>query len=246
MEAAWKLGLSQHRISSCCFGNQEHVSIRGIRYEIRHANLEPKVQAYEDWKPAVIPSSTCQIPDLMVSNHGRVWSKSQRHNYVTYGSLDNHGYRVVSKGGRRHYVHRLVAAAFLGHPCSPELGVNHIDSDRANNHVENLEYTTGSQNLRHSYRQGRKSKGAAKAVQARRLTPEGPWLDFESIREASFHTGLCSRKISSRLCEGLSTGLATGGASWEFRRKEAEELEGEEWRPVVLEGARAPMKHNQT
>lgn len=64
------------------------------------------------------------------------------------------GYLTVwlSRDGvvRAHSTHRLVAAAFLGlDPTSPE--VNHIDGDKSNNHLTNLEWVTRSRNVAHSY-----------------------------------------------------------------------------------------------
>ena len=45
-----------------------------------------------------------------------------------------------------HYVHRLVAAAFLGDPTGLE--VDHLDGDRTNARVTNLEIVTGAENRR--------------------------------------------------------------------------------------------------
>lgn len=49
-------------------------------------------------------------------------------------------------GMSSHYVHRLVAAAFLGDPSGLE--VDHLDSDRTNAKVTNLEIVTGTENRR--------------------------------------------------------------------------------------------------
>lgn len=45
------------------------------------------------------------------------------------------------------YVHRIVAASFLG---PSELDVNHINGDKSDNRIANLEYVTKSQNMRHA------------------------------------------------------------------------------------------------
>lgn len=61
----------------------------------------------------------------------------------------------VKREGRKHtyYVHRLVAEAFLGAPsdCNE---VNHLDGDKSNNHISNLEWTTHSKNLQHAVANG--------------------------------------------------------------------------------------------
>ena len=51
-------------------------------------------------------------------------------------------------------VHRMVAETYIENP-EGKGEVNHIDCDRANNVVENLEWCTHSENMRHGYRVGR-------------------------------------------------------------------------------------------
>jgi len=61
------------------------------------------------------------------------------------------GYKQVWLGGRdgeNHYVHRLVAFAFLGPPPSDRHQVAHWDGDKANNSVANLRWATRSENNR--------------------------------------------------------------------------------------------------
>lgn len=67
-------------------------------------------------------------------------------------SKDQKGYLMVNlykdgKGNTRR-VHRLVAEAFIDNPkCLPE--INHIDEDKKNNAVSNLEWCTSSYNKRY-------------------------------------------------------------------------------------------------
>ena len=64
--------------------------------------------------------------------------------------------------GRTCQVHRLVALCFIPNlDGKPE--INHIDGNRSNNAVSNLEWVTGSENMLHNYRVlGRHSNGGVK------------------------------------------------------------------------------------
>ena len=75
-----------------------------------------------------------------------------------YGELDKDGYRRVNvrKNGelRKHkFVHRLVAECFLP-TYSEKLVVNHMDCDKTNNSVSNLEMLTSGDNTRHAIANG--------------------------------------------------------------------------------------------
>lgn len=62
----------------------------------------------------------------------------------------------LSKNGVvvRKAVHRLVATAFIPN-INNSSSVNHIDNNGSNNIVENLEWCSHSENMKHSYKQGR-------------------------------------------------------------------------------------------
>jgi hypothetical protein len=82
-----------------------------------------------------------------------------------------HGHTV-----KHAYIHRLVAEAFIPNPHDlPE--VNHIDCDKSNNQITNLEWCDRRWNLQHSYDHGLKRIGENHG--AARLTEE----DVREIRK---------------------------------------------------------------
>lgn len=67
--------------------------------------------------------------------------------------LNGGGYWAVSLRGKNRLVHRLVATAFIPNPAGKPQ-VNHIDSNRQNARLENLEWATASENVKHGYNAG--------------------------------------------------------------------------------------------
>ena len=87
-----------------------------------------------------------------VSNKGNVKSLTRYKKKLT-PHFDKDGYKYVKlkhKGKSTHArIARLVASAFI--PTNDNsLQVNHIDFDRTNDNVENLEWVTAKQNVKHS------------------------------------------------------------------------------------------------
>ncbi|TAL42380.1 MAG: hypothetical protein EPN91_08350 [Salinibacterium sp.] len=68
-----------------------------------------------------------------------------------------HG-RGQGKAMKKVSVHRLVALAFHGPPPTPKHEVNHKDTNKKNNAANNLEWMTKSQNAKHAYANGCRSK----------------------------------------------------------------------------------------
>lgn len=69
----------------------------------------------------------------------------------------NWGYLTVelfkNKKGKTYKIHRLVAEAYIPNPDNKRC-VNHIDCNKQNNNVENLEWCTYSENLKHAWDNG--------------------------------------------------------------------------------------------
>lgn len=94
-----------------------------------------------------------------VSDAGRVRSCARqfcRVARIMAGTVSGNGYAVVSlrKPGQRQqkrYVHRLVAAAFVGGDGDE---VNHIDGAKLNNGWQNLEWCSHTANMAHAWDSG--------------------------------------------------------------------------------------------
>lgn len=83
-----------------------------------------------------------------ISNFGRVLN--QKTNSLIKQHLDRYGYKYVTLSkGKKEKVHRLVAKAFIPNPENKPT-VNHKDEIKENNHVDNLEWFTVSQQNKYS------------------------------------------------------------------------------------------------
>lgn len=111
--------------------------------------------------------------DYQISTKGRVWSSKT--NRILCQNLKSKtcpylAVCLLSNGKQKTYpVHRLVAETFLTREQG-KCQVNHIDGDKTNNDITNLEWVTRSENDRHAFRIGlRKTESSRinKAIQSR-------------------------------------------------------------------------------
>jgi len=120
----------------------------------------------------------------------------------TFINLNKHGVK------KQYLLHRIIAMSFIPNPINkPE--VNHIDGNKLNNNIENLEWCTSSENQKHAYKTGLQigtwigktgkmhpvSKGVVK------LSFDGVEIDrYDSVRDAANSINIDESYIS-RCCK---------------------------------------------
>lgn len=143
-----------------------------------------------------------------ISNHGRLKSfKELREGRVLSNVNRKGGYFSIVLGRNNKIerctrIHRLVAETFLDNPNNlPE--VNHIDGNKQNNRVENLEWVTRKQNAEHAMKTVpgfieamRRYNQVERPNPIIQLTLDGEYVAMHrNGKEAAKATGVCQRNI---------------------------------------------------
>lgn len=153
-----------------------------------------------------------------ISSYGDVISYGQNKKKILKGTSDKKGYLRVrlsmndNKYSRK--IHRLVALAFIPNPDNlPE--VNHKDGNKANNHVDNLEWSTGKQNVKHAVDNGLvKRKYGIKHWGRRRI---GQYLGCELIKEYELIKEAVKEGYSQgSISRSAITGIKHKGYHWKY------------------------------
>lgn len=108
-------------------------------------------------------------PDYSINQNGEI--KSTRFNRLLKPSTSNNQYQYVNlvheKKKKTTAIHRLVIEHF-GPPCpDPKFVVDHKDSNKQNNHIDNLEWVTISENTSRMY------NNQDKKIEVKRLREQG-------------------------------------------------------------------------
>jgi hypothetical protein len=166
-----------------------------------------------------------------VSNNGKVRNK-QTGKILKAGISGGYYMVALSKNNQAHSytVHKLVMENFNREPYENEV-INHIDSNKLNNNIDNLEYVTQKENVRKAWESGlcegirkhaknmiHKNAIPCKAVAQKDLN--GNLIaTYVSVREAERKTGITSGQISH-----VCTGRIKATHNYIFEHIESEEM----------------------
>lgn len=156
----------------------------------------------EEWKD-------CE-DGYMVSSYGRFYSKLAGR-CLSIKSLNQDGYVKVAPHGHTQLLNRLVAQAFIPNPHNKST-VNHIDGNKTNNRVDNLEWSTRSEQMIHAYKHElKKPMRGSKNANSKLTNEQVKAISKEYVRRSRTHgTVALGRKygVSNRVIGLVVRGLA--------------------------------------
>lgn len=122
--------------------------------------------------------------------------------------------QLAKEGINKHcYIHRLVAEAFIPNPDNKPY-IDHINTIRDDNRVENLKWCTQKENCNNALTNSRHNGGKSKKT-VEQWSLDGTTLiaRYESISEAARQTGVEKKNISA-CCNGKRK--SAGGYKWRY------------------------------
>lgn len=127
---------------------------------------------------------------------------------------DRYGYPVVllyKNGNRKQYsVHRLVAFAFIPNPLNKPQ-VNHMNRNKSDNNIKNLEWCSNLENMQHAIKTGI-NKYKRKIIQYDKSM--NSIKEWDSIVEASNELNMTRANII-QCCRGKQK--SAGGYTWRYK-----------------------------
>jgi hypothetical protein len=172
-------------------------------HENKNEDLENEI-----WKQVVLENINTNDKQYFVSNLGRFKNSSGiiMDNY----KINENGYIRVYIYNKTFALHRLISLAFIENTENKEQ-VNHIDGNKLNNSVENLEWVSNQENQIHKFKIGLGNNFTRKITQFD--LEMNKIKDFNSIVEASKELNIGKSNIRGVLINSRKT---TGGFIFKY------------------------------
>ena len=151
-----------------------------------------------------------------VSNYGNI--RNTKSGQILNPGESGNGYKQValkmkaSNKFEKRYVHRLVSFYWLENPENKR-EVNHINLDKTDNRVENLEWITSSENQKHKY-QNRDYRTSNRKVAQMDLN-NNIIAVFDSVAAAAQAMG-ATRQGIDKVCKGIYGRKTAHGFKWKY------------------------------
>ena len=154
-----------------------------------------------------------------VSNLGNVKNIKTGRLLKSYKS--NKGYLQVdlykNGVGKKYYVHRLVIATFKANPDNKPQ-VNHINEDKTDNRLNNLEWCTSKENNNHGTKNKRATSSRRRSGQYTRMSRKVICVEtkkvYNSIVDAAKDINFSNPPSISKCCNGKQ--VTAGGYHWKY------------------------------
>ena len=158
--------------------------------------------------------------NYFISSCGKVFNSNGAEMKIDESAKYNRVRLVIDGNSTAYSIHRLVALLFIPNPDNlPQ--VNHIDGNKRNNNVSNLEWCTASENELHAYKTGLK-KGTWTGKKGSEFPLSIPVVCIETgevfscTREAAEKYNIASLSGITACCKGTRKSL--GGVRWAYYR----------------------------
>lgn len=190
-------------------------SIRGVYKSttgFKWVKIEQEDLDDEIWKEIIIEND--DTSGYYISSLGRFKNKKGviMENYKPHHS----GYIYLRVNIKKYALHRLVAMMFLPNVENKPF-VNHIDGNKINNKLENLEWVTCAENNFHAHKAGLTKVYTRKIIQYD--LEMNKLNNFNSIVEAAKKLNICSTSIKAVLYKKQNT---AGGFIWKYLEENKE------------------------
>lgn len=208
--------------------------------------MEIKVEVWKDIN---------DFPNYQVSNFGRIKSKERftrvgirnvkyilRKEKILKPLKITNGYLGIrlynGENVKTFKIHRLVANHFIPNPKNyPQ--VNHIDGNKLNNHIENLEFCSHKHNMQEAWnlnlisRCHKKGKEHHRSITVLQYDINGNFIkEWECIRQVEKELGICHQNIS-KCCKGKYK--TCGGYIWKYKHHQEVHNNKHKWQPILKE-----------